>query len=171
MSEHPTTGTLDPRFSQDEADAATWPDVENRLRAAELYWVTTVRADSRPHTTPLVGVWHEGAFWFCTGRREQKHRNLTAHPGVTVTTGSNTWHSGTDVIVEGDAERITGVDTLSAVAAAYLDKYGEDWRFDAHEDGFGGQDDPGGPADVFRVQPSKVLVFAKAPHGQTTFRF
>jgi hypothetical protein len=171
MSEHPTTGILDPRFSQEEADAACWPDIEDRLRAAELYWLTTVRADGRPHTTPLVGVWHDDAFWFCTGRREQKHRNLTSHPGVTVTTGSSAWQAGTDVIVEGDAERITGVHILSAVAAAYLGKYGEDWRFDAHEDGFGGQDDPGGHADVFRVQPRKVLVFAKAPHGQTTFRF
>ena len=75
------------------------------------------------------------------------------------------------MIVEGTAERVTGLDTLSAVAAAYLEKYGEAWRFDASEDGFGGQDDPGGIADVFRVPPGKVLVFAKAPHGQTTFRF
>jgi hypothetical protein len=171
MSEPTMTGTLDARFSQDEATAPAWPDVEARLAAAELYWLTTVRADGHPHTTPLVGVWHEGAFWFCTGVREQKHRNLTASPSVTVTTGTNTWQAGTDVVVEGTASRATGLDLLSAVAAAYLDKYGEDWRFTAHEDGFGGPDDPGGPADVFRVPPSKVLVFAKAPHGQTTFRF
>jgi pyridoxamine 5'-phosphate oxidase-like protein len=171
MSEQTAHGTLDPRFSQEDAGAATWPDVETLLRAAELYWITTVRANGRPHTTPLVGVWHADAFWFCTGRREQKRRNLTVHPSVTVATGTNTWQAGTDVIVEGDAVRVTGVDALSAVAAAYLDKYGEDWRFDATEEGFGGQDDPGGPADVFRVPPTKVLVFAKAPHGQTTFRF
>src|ERR687895_68923 len=101
MTEQTTSGRMDPRFSQPEAGAATWPDVETRLTAAELYWITTVRADGRPHTTPLVGVWHEGAFWFCTGRREQKHRNLTAYPAVTLTTGSNAWQSGTDVIVEG----------------------------------------------------------------------
>ena len=76
-----------------------------------------------------MGVWHDGAFWFCTGRSEQKHRNLSAAPGVTVTTGANTWQAGTDVIVEGNAERVTGLDTLVAVAAAYLEKYGEAWRF------------------------------------------
>jgi general stress protein 26 len=171
MSEQTITGALDPRFSQEDAASAEWREVEDRLGAAELYWITTVRPDRRPHTTPLVGLWHDGAFWFCTGRREQKHRNVTASPGVTVTTGTNTWAAGTDVVVEGTAERVTGLDTLSAVAAAYLDKYGEDWHFEANEDGFAGPDEPGGAADVFRVPPSKVLVFAKAPHGQTTFRF
>jgi hypothetical protein len=66
---------------------------------------------------------------------------------------------------------VTGQGTLSKVAAAYLAKYGEAWRFDATDEGFGGQDDPGGIADVFRVSPAKVLVFAKAPHGQTSFSF
>ena len=80
-------------------------------------------------------------------------------------TGTNTWKAGTDVVVEGIAERATGLDTLSAVAAAYLEKYDGEWRFTATEDGF----DSAG--DVFRVPPSKVLVFAKAPHAQTTFRF
>jgi general stress protein 26 len=171
MSERETVGRLDQRFSEETADAATWPATEELLEAAELYWITTVRANGHPHTTPLVGVWHDGAFWFCTGRQEQKHRNLSAAPAVTVTTGANTWQRGTDVIVEGTAERMTGLDTLSPVAAAYLEKYGEAWRFDATDDGFGGQDDPGGVADVFRVPPAKVLVFAKAPHGQTSFSF
>jgi general stress protein 26 len=171
MSERATTGRLDQRFSEETGDAATWTDTERLLEAAELYWITTVRANGHPHTTPLVGVWHDGGFWFCTGRREQKHRNLRTATGVTVTTGANTWQAGTDVIVEGTAERVTGRDTLAAVAAAYLEKYREAWRFEATDEGFGGQDDPGGIADVFRVPPAKVLVFAKSPHGQTAFSF
>lgn len=171
MNDAANAGVLDPRFSEESADAATWSETAGRLAAAELYWLTTVRSNGHPHTTPLVGVWHDDAFWFCTGRLEQKRRNLRAAPTVTVVTGTHTWSSGTDVVVEGDAERVTGRDRLAPVAAAYLAKYGEDWRFDATDDGFGGQDDPGGPADVFRVSPRKVLVFAKDPHGQTTFRF
>jgi general stress protein 26 len=171
MSEREPDGRLDQRFSEETAHPASWPDTEHLLESAELYWITTVRADGHPHTTPLVGVWHDGAFWFGTGRREQKHRNLSATGAVTVTTGANTWQTGTDVVVEGTAERVTGQDTLSPVAAAYLAKYGEAWRFDATDEGFGGQDDPGGIADVFRVPPAKVLVFAKAPHGQTSFGF
>jgi hypothetical protein len=28
-----------------------------------------------------------------------------------------------------------------------------------------------GDAAVFRIEPAKVLAFAKEPHGQTTYRF
>jgi Pyridoxamine 5'-phosphate oxidase len=48
-------------------------------------------------------------------------------------------------------------------------KYGEAWHFDAGEDAFHGTG--GDPAAVFRVEPAKVLAFAKAPHAQTTYRF
>ena len=37
---------------------------------------------------PLVGVWQDGAFAFCTGPEEQKQRNLDANQQVAVTTGS-----------------------------------------------------------------------------------
>ncbi len=43
------------------------------------------------------------------------------------------------------------------------------WHFDVGDGFFLGQgEDPGA---VFRVEPSKVLAFAKDPHGQTSFRF
>ncbi len=96
-----TTGSIDVRFGDPAATAPTWAEVERLLYDAELYWLTTVRADGRPHTTPLVGVWHEGAFAFCTGTGEQKHVNLEHSPLVTVTTGTNGWRSGTDVVIEG----------------------------------------------------------------------
>ena len=46
------------------------------LEQAELYWLTTVRADGRPHVTPLIGIAEDAAVYFCTGLREQKARNL-----------------------------------------------------------------------------------------------
>ena len=63
-----------------------------------------MRADGRTHAVPLVGVWREGAFAFCTGPEEQKHRNLEGNPHVAVTTGSTGAHgggTGKDVVVEG----------------------------------------------------------------------
>ena len=59
---------------------------------------------------PLVGVWHDGAFAFCTGPEEQKQRNLDANPHVAVTTGNtgaSGWDAGKDVVVEGTAVRVT----------------------------------------------------------------
>jgi general stress protein 26 len=163
------TPKFDPRFSAPAADATPWPDVAAALERAELYWLTTVRADGRPHVTPLVGVVHDGAVHFCTGLREQKARNLEHSARVALTTGANAWAQGMDVVVEGTAQRITDPAALQALADAYLAKYGEAWHFEVEGDGF--KSDEGGPAAVFRIEPAKVLAFAKEPHAQTTFRF
>ena len=83
-----TTGHIDPRYGDASATAPPWADIERLLTNAQLYWIITVRADGRPHAVPLVGVWHDGAFAFCTGSDEQKQRNLDANPLLAVTTGS-----------------------------------------------------------------------------------
>ena len=51
----PTT-KFDSRFSDPEASATPWAEAERALAEAELYWLTTVRADGRPHVTPLIGL-------------------------------------------------------------------------------------------------------------------
>ncbi|HEX2398968.1 MAG TPA: pyridoxamine 5'-phosphate oxidase family protein, partial [Mycobacterium sp.] len=56
-----TKGKLDARFSQ-ATEPVGWQQVSDALAAAELYWLTTVRKDGRPHVTPLVGVWVDDAF-------------------------------------------------------------------------------------------------------------
>jgi len=33
-----------------------WPEAREHLEMAELYWLTTVRGDGRPHVTPLIAV-------------------------------------------------------------------------------------------------------------------
>jgi nitroimidazol reductase NimA-like FMN-containing flavoprotein (pyridoxamine 5'-phosphate oxidase superfamily) len=162
------TPNVDTRFSDPSAGPTAWADAERVLVDAELYWLTTVRADGRPHVTPLIGVFHDGALHFCTGRREQKHRNLDANPRVALTTGANAWAAGTDVVVEGTAVPVTAHDELHALADAYVAKYGEVWRFEVGDGAFGSGEDA---ATVFRVEADKVLAFAKDPHAQTTFRF
>lgn len=134
----------------------------------KLYWLTTVRGDGRPHVTPLVGVRADGAFVFCTGSTEQKARNLQAGASVVVTTGTNTWNAGLDVVLEGTAARVTGLQRLTTLAEAYRSKYGEDWAFECDDEVF---DPQGEAAIIYEVAPAKVIAFAKSPHGQTTFRF
>lgn len=164
------TGTLDTRFSE-AAEPVSWRQVSDVLTGAELYWLTTVRADGRPHTTPLVGGYDSDGFFFCTGPDEQKAQNLQSLRAVTVTTGRNTWADGLDVVVEGNAERVTGLAAVTPLADHIREKYHGDWDFTPIENGFGHQDDSGVDhiAYVFRVRPAKVLAFAKSPHGQTTF--
>lgn len=160
---------FDARFSAPLATATPWEEAIAALSAAELYWLTTVRADGRPHVTPLVGLWHDGAPHFCTGPSEQKARNLAANPNVVLTTGTNTWQDGLDIVVEGTALAVRRDNVLRAIADAYVTKYDGAWRFGVGDGELTNAE--GGTATVFRVQPRKVLAFAKRPHGQTAFRF
>ena len=66
----PTT-TLDDRFSDAGSAPTSWDETVRALEAAELFWITTVRADGRPHTSPLVAVWLDDALHFSTGADEQ----------------------------------------------------------------------------------------------------
>jgi len=158
---------IDRRFSDPEANPTPWSDAQRVLEDAELYWLTTVRSDGRPHVTPLIGVVDEGVVHFCTGLGEQKARNLEQNFRVAVTTGNNSWARGLDVVVEGTAVRVTERESLQRLAEAYEAKYGSEWHFEVGEDAF---ETNGHAAAVFRVEPDKVLAFAKEPHAQTTFR-
>jgi len=172
-----TSGVIDPRYGDASAAPPPWADIERLLTDAQLYWIITVRRDGRPHAVPLVGVWHDGAFAFCTGPQEQKQRNLDGNARVAVTTGStgaNGWDSGEDVVVEGTAVRVTDPAALQGLAAAWFAKYGEDWKFEVRGQEFVELSDSGGGggggAWVYQVRPDKVLVFGDA-HGQTRYRF
>jgi len=171
-----TTGKIDPRYGDASATAPPWNDIERLLADAQLYWIITVRADGRPHAVPLVGVWHDGAFAFCTGPDEQKQHNLDANPHVAVTTGSmgaNGWDSGKDVVVEGTAVRVTDAEALQALADAWFAKYGDDWKFEVRGHEFVELSHSGSStargARVYRVETAKVIAFGDA-HGQTTYR-
>jgi nitroimidazol reductase NimA-like FMN-containing flavoprotein (pyridoxamine 5'-phosphate oxidase superfamily) len=169
-------GHIDPRYGDATATPPDWDDVDRRLTDAQLYWLVTVRADGRPHAVPLCGVWHEGAFAFCTGEAEQKMRNLEANQHVAVTAGplgADGWASGKDVVVEGLAGRVTDESDLQALADAWEAKYDGDWRWEVRDEQFFELTDSGGSTEggawVFRVPPNKVMVFGDA-HGQTTYR-
>ena len=163
------TAQIDPRFSDPAAGPTPWADAAQVLERAELYWLTTVRADGRPHVTPLIGLWDGDTAVFTTGLREQKARNLEHNRHVALTTGNNAWAQGVDVVVEGTAVRMTDGDALQRVADAFESKYGSVWHFDVGDGVLRGQGEGG--AAVFRVEPAKVIAFAKEPHAQTTFRF
>lgn len=63
-------GELDPAFSSPGATARPWSEVDHTLTYAKIFWLSTVRADGRPHVTPLPAVWAGGALHFCTGAGE-----------------------------------------------------------------------------------------------------
>jgi len=170
---NPTT-TLDPRYSNPAAVAVGWDETRQLLETAELFWICTVRADGHPHVTPLVAVWVDGAIYFHTGAEEQKFANLHANPHVALITGSNRWDRGLDVVVEGDAVRVTDPAVLSRLTAAWATKWDGRWRLAVRDDGggFRNVDDNDFRSEVFSVTPAKIYAHAKGdPFGQTTHRF
>jgi nitroimidazol reductase NimA-like FMN-containing flavoprotein (pyridoxamine 5'-phosphate oxidase superfamily) len=165
---HPRTH-LDPRYSDETATATPWPEAEKLLAGAELFWISTVRPDGRLHVTPLPAVWSAGALHFCTGPEERKARNLAANPQVVLTTGTNTWDRGYDLVVEGEAVRVTDDGRLRELAAAWEEKYGAFWHFEVRDGFF--HHGPG-HAVVYSVAPRTVFGFGKGqPFSQTRWRF
>jgi general stress protein 26 len=162
------TASLDSRFSDAGAAPTSWDDTVRALNSAELFWITTVRTDGRPHVSPLVAVWLDGAAHFCTGDTEQKAINLRTNPHVILTTGCNSWDQGLDVVVEGDAEQVTDDGTLQRLADAWRTKWDGRWQFEAREGSFQHE---AGAALVFSVAPTKVLAFGKGTFSHTRYRF
>lgn len=164
------TAELDTRFSSPGAAARPWSDVLDVLERAEIFWLSTVRGDGRPHVTPLPAIWLDDALHFCTGPEEQKAKNLAQNQACVLTTGSNEYLAGLDVIVEGRAVRVTDEPLLERLAARWQSKLS--WAFDVVDGGFRESTADGGTAHVFAVAPTKVLAFGKGePFSQTRYRF
>ena len=169
---------LDTRFSSEGATPPAWSDVVRALEQAEIFWLSTVRRDGRPHVTPLPAMWLDGNLHFCTGPGEQKAKNIEANPHCALTTGSDRFLSGLDVVVEGSAVRVTDEPLLERLAGLWESKL--NWPFEVVDGAFrersseiaGADFDARGTAYVFAVVPSKVLAFGKGePFSQTRYRF
>src|ERR1700756_3611802 len=122
--------TPEGRFSDEHAVATSWDETRRALEAAELFWISTIRADGRPHMTPLVAVWLDGALYFTTGATEQKALNLRENPHVILMSGCNHWDAGIDVVVEGKAISVVDRALLKRLAAAWATKWDGRWQYE-----------------------------------------
>ena len=152
--------TLDQRFSEPTAVATSWAETLRAIEAAELFWISTVRADGRPHVTPLVAAWSDGALWFHTGAGEQKFANLRANPQVALTTGCNGWEGGLDVVVEGEARQSPTRPRSSGSPRRSREVAGA-WQFTVRDGRFYNNADEDWPSEVFSVTPARVFAHAK----------
>jgi general stress protein 26 len=163
--------TLDQRYSGPTATATPWEETRRVLETAELFWLTTVRADGRPHATPVVAVWYDGAIYFGTGAEEQKFRNLRGNSRVLLTTGSTRWNEGLDVAVEGDAVQVSDDEVLKRVAQVWLTKWDGRWEYQVQDGAFrpeGGE----GAVCVFAVTPTNVYAYSEGdPFSHTHHHF
>jgi len=157
---------LDQRFSSEGAKPIPWSEAGQQLDAADVFWLSTVRPDGRPHVTTLIAVWLNGALYFCTGPGEQKAKNLNQNAACVLTTGCNRG-DGLDVVVEGEAKRVTDDSQLRILADKWQSRHG--WHFEVREGAFFGE---GREAYVFEVVPKVAFGFGKGDQfSQTRWRF
>lgn len=159
---------LDARFSSEGAQPTAWPEARRQLRDAEIYWLSTVRPDGRPHVTPVLAVWLDDALYFCTGTEERKAKNLRHNAHCVLTTGRDSLSNGLDLVMEGSTVRVADDETLVRIADAYQLKYGGAWRFEVRDGAF---HSAGGEAYVYEVAPTTGFGFRKGRFGQTRWRF
>jgi nitroimidazol reductase NimA-like FMN-containing flavoprotein (pyridoxamine 5'-phosphate oxidase superfamily) len=170
MGEREPVTELSP-FSGPNAVSTAWKQGRRELQDAELYWLSTVRPDGRPHVTPLLGVWFDGALYFSTGPDERKAKNLAQNPGCVLTTGRNDL-DGLDLVVEGHAVTVADETERRTVADIFESKYGP--YFAAPDGTWAGLGDAirGGDVLLYRVIPSVVFGFGKGGrYSQTRWSF
>jgi len=142
------------------------PDAHN----AWTTWLTTLNEDGSPHVTPVGAMWLDGTFWFQTGAT-RKGRNVARDPRCSLAVSIR----GADVVLEGDAVRVTDPDAVARIAKAWADN---GWPAEPDESGSGitapfnapMQGPP--PWNVYRIEPrSAVVCWGEEPGGLTRFRF
>ena len=90
-----------------------------RLRQEPVIWLTTVRADGQPQSSPVWFYWNGGDLLVLSQPGAGKVRNVTAQPLVALHLADD---EGSDVVtIEARAE--LGTDLTDADAESYLDKY------------------------------------------------
>ncbi|MDQ1705215.1 MAG: hypothetical protein QOF18_1581 [Frankiaceae bacterium] len=158
-----------------------WPAVAEKLGAgsspapdavnSRTTWLCSVNDDGSPHVTAVGALWLDGTFWFQTGPRTRKAANVARTPRCSIAVSIQ----GADVVVEGDAARVTEPRDVARLAKAWAE---QGWPAEPDDSGSGitapfnapSQGPP--PWGVYRIEPrSATVVLATEPGGLTRFRF
>jgi len=67
-----------------DLDSPAGARADRRLRTEQILWLTTVRADGQPQSSPVWFLWDGETFLVFSQPSAQKLRNLAANPRVAV---------------------------------------------------------------------------------------
>lgn len=133
-----------------------WDEVSARIAESPRYWLSTVRADGRPHAIPVDGLWFDDVLWFGGSDETVHHRNLLTQPSVAV----HLEDALSAVIIEGRATLDTPTPDVAAdLARLSADKYGYGSATEAFL------------VPLWQVAPSRVLAWTEFPRDATRFTF
>jgi hypothetical protein len=124
MSEPKASRPYWPDALQNPPDATTglqpWSWAVERLEKSHNYWIATARPEGRAHLMVVWGIWWEEAFWFSTGPRTRKAKNIAANPHCVI----GTEKADQAVIVEGAVQEIKDRALWKQMGEIYDRKYG-----------------------------------------------
>lgn len=133
------------------------------------FFVATVRPNGRPHSAGVGAVWVDGALYFKGGPATRRSRNLAANPACSVSVRLR----GLDLVLEGDAHRVTDSATLERVAAVYrTGGWPASVEGDALTAPFSAPSAGPAPWHLYRLTLHTAFGVASAePHGATRWDF
>jgi hypothetical protein len=129
-------------------------------------WLTTINDDGSPHVTGIGAIWLDGAYWFETGQTSRKARNIARDGRCAVSIAAEEF----DLVVEGDAERVTDPARVAQLAAIWA----EDWPCRVDESGIALTADFSAPSagpppwHVYKVTPRSAVALATTGDGGAT---
>jgi nitroimidazol reductase NimA-like FMN-containing flavoprotein (pyridoxamine 5'-phosphate oxidase superfamily) len=149
----------------DRADRA----LSNPPSDMQTWFLGTVDPDGRPHATGVGAFYLDGDMYFTSGPGTRKSRNLAANPACTISVAL----AGIDVVLEGEAERVTDSATLEQVAAAAREGgWPAQVEGDALTAPYSAPSAGPAPWHLYRLKVHTVYGVATAePYGATRWRF
>ena len=100
------------------APALDWNRADEALAVGPpggTFFLGTTGTDGRPHAAGVGAVWLDGDLYFVSGPGTRKSRNLAANPACTISASL----PGIDIVIEGEAARVTDAATLQRLAAHF----------------------------------------------------
>src|SRR5215212_9390499 len=156
------------------SDALPWSRPRDVLAVGSqgpdiTFFLGTVRPDGTPHAAGIGAVWHDGDLYFTTSPRARKARNLAERPAGTISARL----PGIDLVLEGEAARVTDAPTLEAVADVFrAGGWVPEVEGDAFTAPYSAPSAGPPPWHVYRFTFHTVFgVATAAPFGATRWRF
>jgi nitroimidazol reductase NimA-like FMN-containing flavoprotein (pyridoxamine 5'-phosphate oxidase superfamily) len=127
-----------------------WDFVQNEMKDAKNYWLSTTKSDSRPHAIPIWGSWINDNFYFGGGSETQNRKNLAENPHIIVHSESGT----KVVIIEGKVSIEKNENVIKEIKMDYMRKYNLDH-----------------PPPFYRVNKTKVFCWDMNDYAGTPTRW
>ena len=96
--------------------------VQNEMKDAKNYWLSTTKSDSRLHAIPTWGSWINDDFYFGGGSETQNRKTLAENPHIIVHSESGT----KVVIIEGKVSIEKKENLIKEIKKNYMRKYNLD---------------------------------------------